>query len=91
MHFRVPSPIFSVMTNSPSATSPGSAAGAHVEPRLLAVRDAATATGLSRSNIHKLIASGELASIKVGRRRLIPVAAIDEYVDRLRAEQAAGL
>ena len=36
--------------------------------------------GLSRSRIYQLIGSGELRSIKVGRRRLVPMSAISELL-----------
>jgi hypothetical protein len=39
--------------------------------------------------LNELIRSRQLASIKVGRRRLIPVAAIHSLIDRLQAQEAA--
>jgi excisionase family DNA binding protein len=36
--------------------------------------------GVSRPHIYRLIARGELRTIKSGARRLVPVAAIDEYL-----------
>ena len=44
---------------------------------------AATALRLSRSLIHELIRSGRLRSVKQGRRRLVPVSALAEYVASL--------
>lgn len=38
----------------------------------------------------KLVMSGELKSFKIGARRLVPVTALDEFVQRKLAEQAAG-
>ncbi|MDK8768214.1 helix-turn-helix domain-containing protein [Corynebacterium freneyi] len=40
-------------------------------------------TGLGRTTIFGLISSGELRSVKVGRRRLVPAAALDEYIANL--------
>ncbi|MFJ2741877.1 excisionase family DNA-binding protein [Streptomyces sp. NPDC087440] len=53
----------------------------------LTVDQAAEASGLGRTTLFGLIASCELESIKVGRRRLIPVTALDAYMERLRSEQ----
>ena len=41
--------------------------------------------GIGRSSIYRLMDSGELRSVKVGRRRLIPDSAIADYVTRLKA------
>lgn len=42
--------------------------------------DAATVTGLGRTTIYEMLASGELRSVKVGRRRLIPASALRALV-----------
>jgi excisionase family DNA binding protein len=52
-------------------------------PRNLRVLGAATYSGLSRTRLYEAIRSGELDSIKVGARRLIPRAALDAYLDKL--------
>jgi excisionase family DNA binding protein len=44
-------------------------------------------TGIGRSKLYQLMASGDLESVRVGRRRLIPEAALIQFVERLRAEQ----
>jgi excisionase family DNA binding protein len=44
---------------------------------------------LSRDMLFAIIRSGDLRSIKVGRLRLIPAEAIDEYVARKLAEEDA--
>jgi excisionase family DNA binding protein len=48
------------------------------------------ATGLGRTTIFNLIDTGELESIKVGRRRIIPVEAIREFFEAQRRQQAAN-
>lgn len=48
--------------------------------RSVRVEAAAQALGISPAFAWRLVASGELGSFKVGRRRLVPVAAIDAYV-----------
>jgi excisionase family DNA binding protein len=53
-------------------------------PRLLDVPGVCEATNLGPTTIAGLIASGELRSIKVGRRRLIPHEALEQFIaDRL--------
>jgi excisionase family DNA binding protein len=54
-----------------------------VVPVLYRVEEAAQALRLSRSVVYELIRSGELRTVKQGRRRLVPVAALTEYVDQL--------
>lgn len=46
------------------------------------VEAAARALQVGRSAIYALIASGELASFRVGRSRRVPVAALESYIDR---------
>ncbi len=52
---------------------------------LLSVEEAASALGLSKTVIYELIRSRRLRTVKQGRRRLVPVAALDEYVIALGA------
>ena len=54
-----------------------------VVPVLYDVDEAAEALRLSRSLLYELIRSGRLRTVKAGRRRLVPVAALDEYVASL--------
>jgi excisionase family DNA binding protein len=49
---------------------------------LLSRREFSLLTGLSLRTIAKLVASGEVDSIRVGRRRLIPRSALDRFVKR---------
>ena len=49
-------------------------------PRVLRVEEAAQLLGIGRSLAYDLIRSGQLRSIKIGRRRLIPVDAIAEAI-----------
>jgi excisionase family DNA binding protein len=55
--------------------------------RLYSVQEAMARTGLGRSNLFNKLAAGEIRSVKVGKRRLIPDTAIDEYIVGL--EEAA--
>jgi excisionase family DNA binding protein len=54
------------------------------------VDEAMEAIGLGRTTVFELMASGELESVKVGRRRLIPSDALMDYIQRLRIEQNDG-
>jgi excisionase family DNA binding protein len=53
------------------------------QPRVLRVEEAARLLGIGRSLAYELIRTGRLRSIKIGSRRLIPLAAIDEAIDAL--------
>jgi excisionase family DNA binding protein len=50
---------------------------------LYRVDEAADALRLSRSLLYELIRSGQLRTVKAGRRRLVPVEALAEYVAKL--------
>jgi excisionase family DNA binding protein len=52
-------------------------------PAVLYVEEAAAALRLSRSVLYELIRSGQLRTVKQGRRRLVPVSALAEYVASL--------
>jgi excisionase family DNA binding protein len=45
--------------------------------RAVSIVDAAHMCGLSRATVYRLIAQKKLMTIKIGARRLVPVAAID--------------
>jgi excisionase family DNA binding protein len=50
---------------------------------LLSVPEAATSLGLSKTMLYELIRSNRLRTVKQGRWRLVPVAALAEYVAAL--------
>jgi excisionase family DNA binding protein len=61
--------------------------GATQQPRLLRVEEAAQLLGIGRSLAYHLIRTGRLRSIKIGSRRLVPLAAIDEAISALLEEE----
>lgn len=50
------------------------------QPLIYGVEEAARVLRISRDTTYELLRSGQLRSIKVGRRRLIPAVAIHEYI-----------
>jgi excisionase family DNA binding protein len=57
-------------------------------PRLAyGIDDAAGALGLSRSRIYELIADGEIAACKVGKRTIIPATELTTFLERHRVER----
>ena len=56
------------------------AADPRAPDRLLSVDEAASMLGLGRSLVYGELGAGRLRSVKVGRRRLVPAAALSEYI-----------
>lgn len=52
--------------------------------------DAARLISVGRTTAYELIARGELESVKINNKRLVPRAAIDDFVRRLREQARAG-
>jgi excisionase family DNA binding protein len=52
------------------------------DSELRTVAQASAHLAQSRTTIFKLIKSGELASVKIGKSRRIPVSALDDFVAR---------
>jgi excisionase family DNA binding protein len=57
-----------------------------VEKLLLTASEAGAALGLGRSKVYELITSGQLASVRVGRSRRVPVEALRAFVAGLTAD-----
>ena len=64
--------------------SPNAAAGA--SKLLYSIAESAEMLGLGRTKLCELIYAGVIESVKVGGRRLIPAAFLEDYVERLCAE-----
>jgi excisionase family DNA binding protein len=52
------------------------------ERRALSVEEAARAVGISRATLYRLVAQRRLATVKIGSRRLVPVAALDSLLEK---------
>jgi excisionase family DNA binding protein len=59
------------------------------EPLALSILEVAATLGIGRSSVYNLIDAGQLTAVKIGRRRVIPYAALVAYLDGLIADQAA--
>jgi excisionase family DNA binding protein len=59
------------------------------EPLLYSIEQAAALLGIGRTFMYQLVTTGEIDSVKVGKRRKVPRDAVTAYIDRLRAEQAS--
>jgi excisionase family DNA binding protein len=57
---------------------------------LLSVDEAATLMSLGRSALYDLLMRNEIMSIKVGRTRRVPLAALHDYVQRQLADLKPG-
>jgi excisionase family DNA binding protein len=55
---------------------------------VLTVDEAAERLRVSRWSIYVLIRSNQLRTVKIGRRRLVPIAALTECLDHLTKEAA---
>ena len=51
-------------------------------PLALSVADAGAALGIKKTKLFQLLARGELRSIKIGARRLIPAGELERFVAR---------
>lgn len=52
-----------------------------MEKKVLSIKEACEVLGIGRSSFVKLVANGTIASIRLGRRILIPVVALDRIID----------
>jgi excisionase family DNA binding protein len=54
---------------------------------LLTTAEAAEALGLCRSAVYELLLVGEIASVKIGRARRVPVKALEDFIVRRLSQQ----
>ena len=53
------------------------------QPRLNTLKDVQERLGISSSLLFRLLASGELPSVKLGRRRMVTEAQLCQFIDSL--------
>jgi excisionase family DNA binding protein len=58
-----------------------------LEPISVRIADAIRLTGIRRSKLYELIASGDLKTVKIGRCTLVPVASLHAMIERARQER----
>lgn len=56
------------------------------EPITVSIVTAASMLGISRSKFYELMDTGEIETIKIGRRSLIPVSALRAFVETRRSK-----
>ncbi len=56
---------------------------------LLTVEEAAERLRIGRTSMYRLVSTGEIETVTVGRLRRVPVECLDEYVARLRGTSAS--
>ncbi len=67
-----------------TSVHPSHEGGVRGRTLLLTVRETAARLGCGRTFVYELISTGELETVKLGRLRRVPVAALDALVERLR-------
>jgi excisionase family DNA binding protein len=56
---------------------------------LVTMQEAAKCLRIGRTSMYALVMAGEVDSVQIGRSRRVPLGALDDYVERLRASQRA--
>ena len=56
--------------------------GSPEAPLLLSVRDVASRLGIGINTTYKFVREGRIRSISVGRRRLIPLSELQDFIER---------
>jgi excisionase family DNA binding protein len=59
------------------------------KPILVSVADAAQMLSIGRTAAWELVRKRKIKSVKIGRTRRVPIAAIQDYIERLMDEDAA--
>ena len=52
------------------------------KPLLLGIREAARELGVSRDRAYELVRSGEIRSVAIGAKRLVPRVELDRWIER---------
>lgn len=70
--------------NLPFVCAPRASRSNGAEPLAVRIPDAVRMTGIGRSKLYELIASGEIETVKVGRCTLVPMESLRALLGRLR-------
>jgi excisionase family DNA binding protein len=70
-------------------TRAGDIVGTHDDTLYVDIQGACRLTGLGRSKLYELLGNGEIQSLKVGRRRIVTMAALRDFLNRLQADKTA--
>jgi excisionase family DNA binding protein len=57
--------------------------GSRRSPLLCTVEEAADMLSIGRTKTYRMIASGELRTVRIGRRRLVPVSELEAFINDL--------
>ena len=57
--------------------------GQRERPLLVTVDEAAELLGIGRTKTYRLIAAGQLRTVQIGRRRLVPRSELHAFIDEL--------
>ena len=68
----------------PFSSAPRASRSNGAEPLAVRIPDAVRMTGIGRSKLYELIASGEIDTVKVGRCTLVPMESLRALLSRLR-------
>jgi excisionase family DNA binding protein len=83
-------PLLEVMSDCRRSESPKPPPRPTPERVLLTVEEAAEQLAIGRTLTYKLIANGEIESIRIGRLRRVPTTAIQDYARRLSGDAPSG-
>ena len=65
---------------NPPGTPPDNSNPQPVERRTLTIKETAASLGISDWMVYEMVKRGELKTIRVGKRILVPVSALDQFV-----------
>jgi excisionase family DNA binding protein len=82
--------LLEVMSDCRQSEPPKPASRPLPERLLLTVEEAAEQLGIGRTLTYKLISSGEIESIRIGRLRRVSTTAIQDYTRRLSSDASSG-
>jgi excisionase family DNA binding protein len=79
-----------MITMATDAAAPHDTGNSQPDGLLLTVEEAARRLRLGRMLVYRLISSGQLESVTVGRLQRVPAECLDEYAATLRRARGSG-